>query len=352
MDRGRTELIVPSTTLIKVVFFVFIAMLLLETLHIFILVLTSIVLATALEPFIRPLSRKIPRVFATGTIYLLAITFFFGIAYAFVPVIVEDASRFINRLPDIIVSIQEYLNNNQTLSKIFSSFAVADASLWQNRIAQFVTITGSTLFTTTTVVVSGLFTILLVLLLSFYFAVKENNLTNFIRLVSPKQYREYTADLWSRSREKIGQWMKGQLILGLIIGTLTYLGLTILGIPHAFLFAVLAGMFELVPIFGPFISAVPPTLIAFAELGATSGFLVIGLFVIIQQFENQLIYPLVVTKVVGVPSVLVIIALIVGGSLAGLLGAILAIPVAAFLQELVQDLHNETAKKFIKKEVS
>ncbi|MBL7045777.1 MAG: AI-2E family transporter, partial [Parcubacteria group bacterium] len=137
---------------------------------------------------------------------------------------------------------------------------------------------------------------------------------------------------------KIGRWMQGQLILAAIIGVLVYLGLTILGVKHALLLALIAALFELIPVFGPILASIPAIIIGFVDGGATIGLLVVGLYLIIQQFENHLIYPLVVTKVVGVPPLLVILALLIGAQLAGFLGIILSVPVAAAIQEFVKDL--------------
>ena len=142
--------------------------------------------------------------------------------------------------------------------------------------------------------------------------------------------------------------MQGQLILGVIIGVLVYLGLTILGVKYALLLAVLAALFELIPLFGPILSAIPAVLIALTSGGLTLALFVVGLYLIIQQFENHLIYPLVVTKVVGVPPLLVILALIIGAQLAGFLGVILAVPAATVVQELVKDIQKNRAE-FLKK---
>jgi predicted PurR-regulated permease PerM len=121
-----------------------------------------------------------------------------------------------------------------------------------------------------------------------------------------------------------------------------------LGVPHALVLAVITALFEIVPVFGPILSAIPAIAVAFAAGGLSLGLITIALYVIAQQFENHLIYPLVVTRVVGVPPILVIIALIVGAQLAGFLGIILSVPAVATLQELVRDyesgrLRRETA---------
>ena len=117
-----------------------------------------------------------------------------------------------------------------------------------------------------------------------------------------------------------------------------YLGLTILGIPNALLLAVLAGVFELIPVFGQILAAILALVVAYADGGVTAALLVAGLYVVVQQFEANLIYPIVVKKVVGVPPLLVILALIVGARLAGFLGVLLSAPIAAALQEFVADI--------------
>ncbi|OGG70074.1 hypothetical protein A3F27_03355 [Candidatus Kaiserbacteria bacterium RIFCSPHIGHO2_12_FULL_53_13] len=137
--------------------------------------------------------------------------------------------------------------------------------------------------------------------------------------------------------------MQGQLLLAVIMGVLVYLGLTILGVKHALLLAVIAAVFEIIPVFGPTLAAVPAIIISFVDGGATLGFLTVALYVIAQQFENHLIYPLVVTRVVGVPPLLVILALIVGAKLAGFLGILLSVPAAGTIQELVKDIESRRA---------
>ncbi len=122
-----------------------------------------------------------------------------------------------------------------------------------------------------------------------------------------------------------------------------YLGLVIfVDANHALLLASLAALFELIPIFGPILSAIPAILIAFvdggAEHGVSKAVTVVIIYLIIHQFENHLLYPLVVKKIVGVSPILVIIALVIGAKLAGFLGAILAVPIAAAIMEFVGDI--------------
>jgi predicted PurR-regulated permease PerM len=122
-----------------------------------------------------------------------------------------------------------------------------------------------------------------------------------------------------------------------LVGVLVYLGLFLLGVPYALLLAVLAAVFELIPLFGPILAAIPAILIAFVDGGIILAVLVIGLYVVIQQFESQVVYPLLVRKMVGISPIVVIIALIAGFQLAGFLGILLSAPVAAVIVELFKD---------------
>jgi predicted PurR-regulated permease PerM len=193
----------------------------------------------------------------------------------------------------------------------------------------------------------------LIIVLSFYFSAQEKGIEGFLRLVSPIKSRAYIVDLWRRSQQKIGLWSQGQLVLGLLVGVLVFLVTTLLGIPSALFLAVLAATFELIPVFGPILSAVPAVVLALthginppAHLlsvapGITAGMIVAAVYFFIQQIESHLVYPLVVRKVVGISPVLVIIALVVGAKMAGFLGILLSIPVTAVIMEFLSDVAKE-----------
>ena len=122
---------------------------------------------------------------------------------------------------------------------------------------------------------------------------------------------------------------------------MVFLGLTILRVEYALTFAFLAAVLEIIPIFGPILAAVPPVAVTFFQSPA-SALIVAILYIVIQQFENHLIYPLVVRKIIGVPALLAILAIIIGGKLGGFFGIVLAVPVATALKEFLDDV---TAKK-------
>jgi predicted PurR-regulated permease PerM len=303
------------------------------------IVLTAIVIASAIEPAARWFMKfKIPRVFAVLFVYVIVLVSIFGILYLFLPPILEEAFNFFGTLPMYLESLEQL--NPFTGSGLLGDVGESGFSIKETleSVQTYISSIAGGVLGTVSVVFGGLMSLILIIVFSFYFAVQETGVDDFLRVVTPIKHQKYVLNLWKRSQFKIGRWMQGQLMLALIVGILVYLGLTILGVKYALLLALVAGVFELIPVFGPILSAIPAVLFGFVDGGVTLGLLVIGLYLIIQQFENHLIYPLVVTKVVGVPPLLVILALIIGAQVAGFLGVILSVPVAAAIQEFVKDV--------------
>ena len=305
-------------------------------------VLTAVVISSALEPGVRALvARRVPRLLAVLSIFLVIAGSFLGLFYFFLPTLLSETAIFVSSLPMYLEAFgrsgafDDYtrLLGLQTPAVLTGTDVLSGVRSYLDFGAFF-----GNAFSAASSVFGGVLSFVLILVFSFYFAVVETGVDDFLRVVTPKAYRSYALDLWRRSQHKIGLWMQGQLLLGLLMGILVFLTLTILGVPHALLLAVIAALFELIPVFGPTLAAVPAVIIAFVDGGASMGLIVIFLYIILQQFENHLIYPLVVTKVVGVPPLLMIIALLVGARFAGFLGVVLSIPVAAVLQEFVKDL--------------
>lgn len=311
-------------------------------------ILTAVVIASAVEPATRWFARyHVPRVPAVLIVYAIGASVLFGLVYFFVPPLLSQTMTFISQLPNYL----ESLDLNTTFFEVtgggLSAQGLGEQLPFREALSdlqQAASQISGGVFQTVSNIFGGVVSFILVVVFSFYLAVQERGIEKFLRVVVPVEYEEYAVNLWERSQRKIGRYIQGQLILVLIMGVLTYLGLTIIGVPHAFLLAVVAGVAELIPLFGPILAAIPALGIAFAEGGMALVLLVAGLYLILQQFENHLIYPLVVKKVVGVPALLVIIALIAGGQLGGFLGILLSVPFAAVLQELANDVQYRKSK--------
>jgi predicted PurR-regulated permease PerM len=342
-DRNISVNITPGS-IITAVLFVLLVGLLWYLRDIVLVVLTGVVIASAMEPAIRFfIKQRVPRLLAVILTYLIVAVVFFSVLFFFIPPVLNDAATFLQELPQTLSS----LNISDTTHGLLPWGTVAQtfdsANLLQN-ISTTITDSTGGVFTTVSAFFGGVVSFVLVIVFSFYFSVQETGVDDFLRVITPIKEQAYVLHLWKRSQAKIGKWMQGQIVLAVIVGVLLYLGLVILGVKYALLLAVLAAVFELIPVFGQILAAIPAVAVALANAGLTEALLVAGLFIIVQQFEANLIYPVVVKKVVGVPPLLVILALLVGFQLVGFLGVLLSVPIAGAIQEFVSDIDREKTR--------
>lgn len=333
-----------SGAVVKILVILFLAYLAFVLRNLLLIILTSVVLASAIEPITRWfMKRRIPRPIAVIVIYFGIFISIASITTVILPPLAQDIRSMISTLPQYIETVDSAeLQKIPGLSLVFNQFTSSLTS--GDLIQQFGSYTGRVtfgFFQTAGTIFGSIFSFVLIIVISFYLAVQNDGVSTFLRVVTPIKHEKYVIDLWKRSQKKIGLWMQGQLLLGVIVGVLTYLGLSILGVENALLLAIIAAAFELIPIFGPILSAIPAIGVALIQDGFSLALITLGLYLIIQQFENHLIHPLVVKKIVGIPSLLAILSLIVGAQLAGFLGMIIAVPVAAALMEFLSDVEKQ-----------
>jgi len=351
MKREHNTISVTSGTIVRVILFLVLFYVIFLIRDVFLVMLTAIVIASAVDPGTRWfVKRKIPRVLAVIVIYIAGAALVVSTFYFLLLPLVNEAAQFLKTLP-------EYSNSLSQTQAVASTATVPSTNFLQGFSENFslpaiidqlnVTLSNlsSGFFGTVDVVFGGIVSFFLIIILSFYLAVQEDGVGKFLRIVAPVPQEKYLIDLWRRSKEKIGLWMQGQLLLAVLVAVLVFIGLSLVGIRGPLLLAFLAGLFEIIPLFGAFLAAAPAILIAFVDGGISLALLVAGLFIIIQQFESQLIYPVVVKKVVGVPPIISILAIVIGGKLAGFLGVIISVPVAAILMEILNDLEKRKVRE-------
>ena len=297
--------------------------------------LFAVVIASAIDPVIQWLKKyHIARIVAVLIIYVIAAMIFAGIVYLVLPAVAGELQNFISSYPiyqrELLREIQLFtglplynliLDNRQEL--------LVTAPEQLSRIAE-------STFQLTADIFGGIAVALITVVISFYLAARERGIEGFLRLVAPLEYEEYVVDLWERAQFKLGQWLRAQLLLGVIVGVLVYITLTLLGIRYSLIFAVLAAVLEIIPVIGPILAAIPAVVIAFVQ-GPLLAVIVMGAYFVIQQVESHIIVPTVMRKTIGLNPLVVIIALLVGGKLGGVLGLLLAVPVASVLVEFLSD---------------
>jgi len=248
-----------------------------------------------------------------------------------VPPLATQVSDFLTAAPDLLSRGQQWLIEQGILSReITISEAVRQAP-------GAGTDAVGTVLSAIWGFVGGVFGLLTILIVAFYLLIDADNIVRAMVRLFPRQERARVRDASERAGAKVSAWMAGQLLLGAIIGTTAAIGLWLLGVPYFYVLALIAGIGELIPIVGPLLAAIPAVVIAFS-VGPATAIGVVIFYVIQQQVENHVLVPKVMSRQVGISPVVVIMALLLGGSLLGLVGAILAVPTAAILQVLLQEL--------------
>jgi predicted PurR-regulated permease PerM len=189
----------------------------------------------------------------------------------------------------------------------------------------------------------GLISTLAIIVISFYLTLNASDVKRFLVSMIPTKNQPYISGLISRLQVKMGQWLRSQLILMVIIGLVIYIGLTILNVRYALILALIAGLLEIVPWLGPWLAGIFAVFLSFFQ-SPVLALLVVILYVAVQQLENNLIVPQIMKRVVGLNPVVVILALLIGGKIAGILGAVLAVPSAAILAEFIRDYRTHINK--------
>lgn len=306
----------------------------------FLLVL-AILLATAIEPLVKQLRRG-PFTRGTGVlaVYTLIILVIGLPAYAFVPSVVAQAADFTTSLPDRLEQLRPYaltLHPTQVASMVVGMLDDATLALQaprqpaQDQIVQAGTTAAHTLISFVSVFV-----------LAFYWLVERASIKRVVLRAVPVRHARDVNTVWMEVEEKLGGWVRGQLILMLTIGFAATVGYIALGIPNPALLGVVAGLCEIIPMVGPFLAFGPAVLVALAAVDPTRAVLVVVYALMIQQIESNVLVPRVMGRTVGVSPLTVLTGILIGGALAGLPGAFLAVPIAGALQViLAHALHSE-----------
>ncbi len=344
MGDKHLSITISTGTLIKIGLFMLAALFVFKLTGLVLVVLTAVVIATVIEPgtqwFVK---RKIPRVLAAIFMYVLIAGCIISIFTFIVPPLLGQTIAALQNLPEHIRTIDilkpvhkdAFVSVKTFFPNLPNSISVEDLI---GNITKTVSEFSGGIFDTVAGFFGGIISFVLVVVISFYLSVREDGVGEFLAIVTPIENEKYIRGLWKRTQLKIGRWMQGQLLLAIVVCVLTYVSLLIIGVSHPLLLAFFAAIFELIPVIGLTLSAIPAFLIAVLDQGIGLGLIVIAVYLFIQQIEAHVIYPIAVKKIVGVPPLLVIISLVAGAELAGFIGALLSVPISVALMEYLDDV--------------
>jgi len=279
----------------------------------------AFIIAGSLKPAVGFLEKiRLPRIVASLFVYLLFIFTIYGMFSLIIPPLLSEMIFLFKNLPEITKSILPQSNvviNFDFLTQSIPSIANQTLSFLKGIFSNAIFVT-STLF------------------FGFYFLLEKNLegklLSNFFDEVEISKI-EFVSN---RAQKRMSAWFWGEVILMLVVGAMTYIGLNIIGMKYALALAVLAGLLEVVPSLGPIASSVPAILIGLSYSPVLGLYCAI-LYLIVQQLENNLVVPAVMKKVTGLHPIITLIAMVVGGKLAGIMGVLLAVPSTIFVETIL-----------------
>lgn len=272
----------------------------------------SYIIMAALSPMVETLRRqRIPKTVAVVFTFFTAVALFLLLILPLVPFLVTQIQQLFKSFP-------LYLDQ---------AASIVGVSLDVRGISQLIPPEklGDNAFAFAGGVFGGVFSVLTILAVSFYLLLDYDGFKTNIASLVPRKYRDEATSLINQINDKLGAWLRGQIILSILIGCFTWVLLTLIHMPFALPLAVLAALLEIVPTIGPILAAIPAVIVAFT-ISPNMAIIVIVAYIIIQVIENNLLVPRIMQKAVGLNPIAVIVGIIVGGQLLGIMGALLSVP--------------------------
>jgi len=329
------KLEINFSNIIKIIVVAILVLLLFLMRDIFWLLFVAFIFTSSLNPLVNFFERKrYPRTLVVLTILLIFLCILGVFGLILIPTIIQQFDRISSLLPTVFsqsiydkTSLGQWISYEQ-FSQIYQQ-SLESALNWLRTASFSILQLGIGL-------IGAFISAITVTVLTFYLLLDHDKIVDFLVDLLPKTNQEYTKNLILKTENKLGTWMRGQILVMLIMATITYFGLISLGIHSALAIALVAGLMELVPFVGPTLTAIPAILVASSQ----SSYHVIGviiLFFVLQQIEGNLVVAKIMNRAIGLHPIVVILAVTIGAQQGGPVGALLAIPVTTvgyiFFQE-------------------
>ncbi len=290
----------------------------------------SYIIMAALLPFVEYLqAKKFNKILSVFIPYIFILIAIFLLVIPLVPFFAEQIHSLFTGFPQYLnksANVIGFQLDPRQLQAYFASFA---NSLSQNALSFTGKIFGS-VFTTVTVIV-----------VSFYLLMYSEDFKQWFASMFQESDRTRVRLTMQRVNDKLGAWLRGQVLLSFFIGLMSWIGLMLIGMPFALPLALIAGLLEVVPTLGPILSAIPAVIVALT-ISPTLALGVVVLYILIQLTENHVIVPKLMQKAVGLNPVVVILGIMIGANLMGIPGALLSIPFISFMMVLFESIEKPT----------
>lgn len=299
-----------------------------------IILFLALILMAALNPLVDRLERwRLPRALAIALIYILIFSVIGLAIWGVIPPLVNQTQNLVSRFPSYLESLR-WLGVDK--EAVYSQL---------NQLTEQLGVISSGIIRTFVSFFQNLINIVVLLVISFYLLLERKNLGRYLLRFFGDNAEKTGIRVMDEIEKRLGGWIRAEIVLMIIIGLLTFIGLTLLGIDYALPLAIFAGFLEIIPNIGPFISAIPAVLLALL-ISPLMALAVAALYFLVQQIENNFIVPQLMAKECGLNPLITIIALIAGFKLGGFIGAILAVPVVLLIEIILTEV--STSEKFKK----
>ncbi|MFH1180897.1 MAG: AI-2E family transporter [bacterium] len=317
-------------TILKIAFAGFSFYLIFLIRNILVLIIFSVIVSLLFNPAIDFIQkRRIPRLLAVISVYVAIFGFLGGVLYLISSPFISETQRFSQLFP-------QYFERMSPVLKGLGVGAFENFDVFTKTLQNWLASASSSVFSAVSAIFGGIFSTITIFTIAFFLSLEGKGVKKIIVLFSPKRYEDYIAERWLKSQNKVVGWFAIKFLTSVLVGLLTFAAAKILGADYAISLSLLAGAFNIVPIVGPIVSGV----IIFGFVALTSlvkAIFILIAFILIQQIEGNVVTPILAKRFVGVPPVLVLVSLLIGGKLWGFLGAFLAIPLAAVIFEILRD---------------
>lgn len=289
----------------------------------------SYILMSSLLPFVEFLEkRKIPKIIAVVLAYFTTLALLIILIFPLIPF-------FISQIDSLFKNFPRYFER----AALVAGIDIDLPQLTSFITSEFESIGRSALRLTSTIF-SGLFSTLTILVVTFYLLLDHKRVNNGIASFFPKEHQSNATEIIRKIENKLGAWLRGQVMLSIFIGVITWAALTLIGLDFALPLALLAAILEIVPTIGPIVAAIPAVIVA-AAISPALALVVALVYLAIQVLENNILVPKIMEKAVGLNPVIIILSILIGARLMGVLGAILVIPFISMLILIFQSLKEE-----------
>lgn len=324
----KTKIEITTWSIVKVILVILGFYVLYMVRSVLALLFVVLVLVATFSPTVDKWSKKITRPGAVLAILLILLGVI-GLAISLIiPPLVSQTVQLVQNIPDYIGRVSFIQENMPQIKESIKNLSSQIGSIGSGL--------SSGLISFTTGVFGGMVAMVTGLVLFTYLLLDEKGMKKSLLSFFADNKKERAADIYKKVADKAGNWLRGQMLLGIIIGVIDMIGLLIIGVPYALTLAVISGLMEIVPTIGPIISGVLAALLALS-VSPIKAIIVIIWYILVQQLENTLIVPKVMQKAVGLSPVIVIIAILVGAKIYGIVGVVLSVPIAASIMVLVQE---------------